>query len=173
MRTIRYIVPAAILAAVTVSCGDIISLPDTPHIEFRSFDVFDTTDILGNESKGGRLNFYFEDGNGDLGLDEPVEGDTDSVNMFLTLYRKSGNAFSVVPEDDPLDPSDYRIPYMRANGQNKVLKGTISVTFLYLFYETANTDTIKYEFSIKDRAQNFSETAVTGEIYLSENGTYL
>jgi len=172
MRIFRYIIPAAILAIVFVSCGKIQSLPDTPHIEFRSFNVFDTTDILGNDCKGGRLNFYFEDGDGDLGLDDPDEGNPDSVNMFLTLYRKSGTSFSVVPEGDPLHPSDYRIPFMRATGQNKVLKGTISITFLYLFYEPQNTDTVKYEFSIKDRAQNFSETITTAEIYLSVNGTY-
>jgi len=156
-----------------VSCRKIQSLPDTPHIEFTSFNVFDTTDILGNDCKGGRLNFYFEDGDGDLGLNAPDDGYPDSVNMFLTLYRKSGTTFSVVPENDPLDPSDYRIPYMNPTGQNKILKGTISVTFLYLFYQPENTDTIKYEFSIKDRAQNFSETVVTAEIQLSVNGTYL
>ena len=172
MRIFRYIIPAAILAMALVSCGKILSLPDTPHIEFTSFAVFDTTDILGNDCKGGRLKFYFEDGDGDLGLDAPDDGYPDSVNMFFTLYRKSGNIFSVVPEDDPLDPSDYRIPYIRTTGQNKILKGTISVTFLYLFYEPENTDTIKYEFSIKDRAQNFSETVTTAEIHLSVNGTY-
>ena len=38
------------------------------------------------------------------------------------------------PDNDPLKPSSYRIPYMERLGQNKILKGTISVTFLYLFY---------------------------------------
>jgi hypothetical protein len=173
MKIFRYIITVAILAMAFVSCGKIQSLPDTPHIEFTSFNVFDTTDILGNDCKGGRLNFYFEDGDGDLGLDAPEEGFPDSVNMFLILYRKSGTTFSAVLGDDPLHPSDYRIPFMKATGQNKILKGTISVTFLYLFYEPENTDTVKYEFSIKDRAQNFSETVTTAEIYLSVNGTYL
>ena len=39
-----------------------------------------------------------------------------------------------VPDDDILKPSNYRIPFMERTGQNKILKGTISITFLYLFY---------------------------------------
>jgi hypothetical protein len=172
MRIYRNIVLIAITAIAFVSCGKIETLPDTPHIEFRSFAVFDTTDILGNNCKGGRLNFYFEDGDGDLGLNSPDGRLGDTVNMFLTLYRKSGSLFNEVPANDPLHPSDYRIPYMNRTGQNKILKGTISVTFLYLFYSQENTDTIKYQFYIKDRAQNVSDTVLTNEIPLSVNGLY-
>jgi hypothetical protein len=172
MRILRYIFAASVLAIAVLSCRKIESLPDTPHIEFRSFDVFDTTDILGNYYKGGRLKIYFEDGDGDLGLYAPENEYDDTVNMFFTLYRKSGNIFSPVPENDPMHPSDYRIPYMERLGQNKILKGTISVTFMYISYEPGNTDTVKYELSIKDRSQNFSETISTAEISLSDNGTY-
>ncbi len=59
---------------------------------------------------------------------------------------------------------------MDRTGQNKILKGTISVTFMYLFYEPENTDTVKYEFYIKDRLENFSDTVTTAEIPLSVNG---
>ena len=151
------------------SCGKIETLPPVPSIEFTSFEVFDTTDILGNDSKGGRLKFYFEDGDGDLGLKYPSAATpTDTTNLFLSLYRKSGGAMVPVPDNDPLKPSDYRIPYMERTGQNKILRGTISVTFLYLFYSEA--DTIKYEFYIKDRAGNESNLATTCEIVLVENG---
>lgn len=173
MKIIRYIIPTAALSIVLASCHKIEMLPDTPHIEFTKFTVFDTTDILGNDCKGGRLNFYFEDGDGDLGLDAPDSQDSDTVNMFFTLYRKTGSMFSAVPENDPIDPSDYRIPYMERTGQNKILRGTISVTFMYLFYEPENTDTVKYEFYIKDRLEHLSDTVTTVEIPLSINGIYL
>jgi len=75
-----------------------------------------------------------------------------------------------VADNDPLKPSPYRIPYMERLGQNKILKGTISVTFLYLFYSP--TDTIRYDFYIKDRALNESNVASTSEIVLSVNKTY-
>ncbi len=99
MRIFRYIIPTAALAIALASCHKIETLPDTPHIEFTSFAVFDTTDILGNECKGGRLNFYFEDGDGDLGLNAPDSEDSDTVNMFFNLYRKSGTIFSEVPAE--------------------------------------------------------------------------
>jgi hypothetical protein len=172
MKIFRYIIPATVLAIVFASCHKIEMLPDTPHIEFRSFAVFDTT-ILGNECKGGRLKFYFEDGDGDLGLEAPDSQNSDTVNMFFTLFRKTGSIFTEVPGNDPLNPSDYRIPFMERTGQNKILKGTISVTFMYLFYEPENTDTLKYEFYIKDRLQHLSDTVTTAEIPLSVNGIYL
>lgn len=172
MKMIRYILALAIVATVIVACHKIESLPDTPRIEFTSFAVFDTTDILGNNIQGGRLNFYFEDGDGDLGLKPYTTGYSDTVNLFFTLYRKAGDQFIEVPEGDLLYPSDYRIPYMEREGQNKILKGTISITFLYLFYNKEDTDTVKYEFYIRDRALNTSNTEITCEVSLSDDGIY-
>jgi len=160
-----------ILFAIIVagSCRKIEKLPPEPSVEFRSFEVFDTVDILGNLSKGGRLFFYFEDGDGDLGLSP--RGDlsgNDTVNLFLTLLRKSGNDIIPAPADDPLRPSGYRIPYMERSGQNKILKGVIKLTFIYFF--ATPSDTIYYDFYIKDRAGNESNIERTCEIVLGRNG---
>lgn len=154
------------------SCRKIQQLPATPHIDFTSFTIFDTTDILGNSSKGGRLKFRFEDGDGDLGLNPPTNaGRTDSTDLFLTLFRKKAGSMDSVSGLDPLLPSPaLRIPFMERLGQNKILKGTISVTFIYQSY--LPTDTIKYDFFIKDRALNESNVASTSEIVLSVNKTY-
>jgi hypothetical protein len=78
----------------------------------------------------------------------------------------------VLDNDDVLKPSGYRIPYMARTGQYKILKGTISVTFLYLFYSPEDTDTVRYDFYIKDRKDNSSNTESTGEIFLSVNDIY-
>ena len=154
------------------SCKKVEHVPAAPHVEFTSFSIFDTTDILGNNSKGGRLKFHFEDGDGDLGLNAPSQSDTlaDSTNLFFTLFRKEGGVMVAAPDNDPIKPSSYRIPYMERLGQDKILKGTISVTFLYLFYSPS--DTIRYDFYIKDRAENVSNVASTSEIVLSVNKTY-
>jgi hypothetical protein len=160
MRIFKYLIPVVIAIIALASCKKIETLPDTPHIEFRSFAVFDTSDILDNNCKGGRLNIYFEDGDGDLGLEPPVYENDDTVDMYFTLYRKKGTIFS-------------EVPYMERTGQNKALRGTISVTFLYLYYSPEDTDTVKYEFYIKDRAQHISDTVITSEIKLSVNGVYL
>jgi len=171
MNKITYTLIFSLVLMAAGSCKKIVQLPPEPHIEFTSFAVFDTVDILGNSGKAGRLKFYFEDGDGNIGLDEPSGNPTtDSTNLFLTLYRKKNGEMISAPENDPLRPSPYRIPFMERLGQNKILKGTISVTFLYLFYNAS--DTIKYDFYLKDRALNQSNIETTSEIIISENRIY-
>lgn len=169
MRSIKYPAIAVSILLFLISCGKIEKLPSEPSIKFTSFEVFDSTDILGNDVKGGRLNFYFEDGDGDLGLAAPVlNSGTDSTNLFFTLFRRSGGTLVQAADNDLLKPSDYRIPYMDRQGQNKILHGNICVTFLYLFYSPK--DTIKYDFFVKDRAEHESNVASTCEIVLTANG---
>jgi hypothetical protein len=168
------ICPAIVVFSVfaLVSCGKIDSLPVEPYIKYTSFAVFDTIDLLGNTVKGGRLKFYFEDGDGNVGLAPPsAEDETfDSINLFLTLYRVNNGSVTPAPENDPFKPTGYRIPYMERTGQNKILKGDISVVFMYLFY--SQEDSIKYDFYIKDRDENLSNVASTGIIPVFYNGTY-
>jgi hypothetical protein len=152
------------------ACTKIEQVPARPSVKFTNFTVFDTTDILGNIEKGGRLKFTFEDGDGNMGLPEPTGLNADTTNLFLVLFRKKNGEMVKAPENDPLKPSPYRIPYMIRMGTNQILKGTISVTFIYLFWTP--TDTIKYDFFIKDRAENFSNIESTSEIILSVNDVY-
>lgn len=168
MRFISYIIIIAGLSILSFSCGKIEQLPAVPYIEFRNFTVFDTLDILGNQSKGARLLFYFEDGDGDIGLNPPTGDESDTTNLFLSLYRKINGELVPAPPNDQLGPSKYRIPYMERLGQNKILKGTIQVSLVYSFFNPG--DTIMYEFFIKDRAGNESNAVTTCEIVLSENG---
>jgi hypothetical protein len=155
------------------SCRKIQQLPAEPEIEFISFTVLDSTDILGNDCKAGKLKFYFQDGDGDLGIDVAESGESDTTNLFLTLFRKTAGIMVQVPDNDILKPSSYRIPYMERTGQNKILKGDIVVTLLYLFYDPADMDTLRYDFKIKDRADHYSNEESTCEIPLSVNGVYV
>jgi hypothetical protein len=168
MRSVKFQALLILILISIMSCGKIEKLPPEPSIKFKSFEVFDSTDILGNIDKGGRLNFYFEDGDGDLGMATDSNNSPDSTNLFFTLFRKTHGVFSPVANNDPLKPSSYRIPYMDRQGQNKILRGNISVTFLYLFY--SSSDTIRYKFFVKDRAAHSSDTASTCDIVLTRNG---
>jgi len=170
MRIIRYLAIGIIGILVLDSCRKIEQLPPVPFIRFDRFVVFDTTTYLG-KYKAGRLEFYFEDGDGDLGLTTPNGNMADTTNLFLNLYKKKDGV--MVPSTDNnvfLPYPSYRIPYMERLGVNKILRGTISLTFLYLFYSPG--DTIKYNFYIKDRALNESNVASTGEIVPAVNKTY-
>jgi len=168
MRSVKFPVVLLLMIIIISSCGKIEKLPPEPSIKFTSFEIFDSIDILGNTDKGGRLKFYFEDGDGDLGLPAPTNNSADSTNLFFTLFKKSKGVFVPVSNNDPLKPSSYRIPYMDRQGQNKILRGNISVTFLYLFYSPS--DTLRYNFFVKDRALHSSDTASTCEIVLIKNG---
>jgi hypothetical protein len=170
MGNIKSTILIIILLIILAACQKIDTLPPTPRIEYRSFTVYDTIDPLGNTGKAGKLKFYFEDGDGNIGLKDPSVSVGDSTNLFFKLFRKEGGVMVEASENDPLSPSSYRIPYMSRPGQNKILKGTITVTFLYLFYDTS--DTIKYDFYLKDRTENMSNTESTGEIILSANNIY-
>lgn len=167
------VVPVSVLFSLLIlnSCEPIETMPARPFIDYTSFTVFDTTDLLGNIVKGGRLKFYFEDGDGDLGLPVPVEDlEFDSVNLFLRLYRMNDGVLSPAPDDDPLKPSGFRIPFMERTGQNRILKGNISVEFMYLF--TTEEDSIKYVFYVKDRAEHLSNIDSTSTLPLFYNGIY-
>jgi hypothetical protein len=153
------------------SCGKLQTLPEEPIIQYTSFTVFDTLDILGNTVKGGKLKFYFEDGDGDLGLPTPSEEtEFDSINLFVELYRLADGVIVHAAADDPLKPTGYRIPYMKRIGQNTILKGDAIVLFYYLFY--TEEDSIRYDFYVKDRADNVSNTVSTGILPIFYNGVY-
>lgn len=172
MKILQYLAFSLLLLVITFSCRKIEQMPPEPSIEFQSFRVFDTTDILGNKCKGGRLSFTFQDGDGNVGLQSADKTGGDTTNLFFILYRKENGVMKQVPDNDLMKPSSYRIPYMERTGQNKILKGTISVTFLYLFYSPSENDTIRYDFWLKDRSENLSNTASTCEIPLSFNDLY-
>ena len=72
MRKFKLLVIFILTLAAVMACIKVEQLPARPSIEFTSFEVFDTLDILGNISKGGRLLFRFEDGDGDLLASEVV-----------------------------------------------------------------------------------------------------
>ena len=171
MKAIKYLVIITLFILALGSCRKIEQLPPVPLIKFTRFSVFDTTTLLGN-FKAGRLEFYFEDGDGDLGLAPPVGTETDTTDLYITLFRKKGGIMVASGDkNDVLLPYPaYRIPYMERLGVNKILKGTISVSFLYMFYNTG--DTIKYDFYVKDRALNESNLESTSEIVVSENKIY-
>lgn len=173
MRIINYLVIISIVVLLTCSCRKIENLSPVPHIEFKSFTVFDSIDPLDNYVKGGRLKFYFEDGDGNLGLKSNQSGQTETINLFFSSYRKiNGEMVQITDTTDPVIAYKYTIPYMERLGVNKILKGTISVAFLYPFYEPRDSNVIRYDFFIKDRAENMSDTASTCEIPLSINGFY-
>jgi len=149
------------------SCRKIESYPEIPFIEFKSFTLQDTVDLLGNPGKVGELVFSFVDGDGDIGFDSTATDTTSIYDLFFTLYEKLDGEFLKVDEDDLETPLNYRIPFIEMEGQNKTLKGEIQVDFFYIKIFLIKYDTIKYEFYIIDRALHKSNVETTPEIPLT------
>ncbi|MFH2094788.1 MAG: hypothetical protein ABIJ16_03730 [Bacteroidota bacterium] len=151
------------------ACKKPVKYPETPSIEFTSFEQKDTIDNpdLQNEVLMGILKFSFIDGDGDLGLsqeDTLAPYDTSSVyhyNLYIDMYEMKDGVWEPV---DLVVPLAYRTPRVVATGQNKTLKGWI-ITRLFYNYPV-KYDTVRYDFFIYDRALNKSNAATSGPIIL-------
>lgn len=80
---------AILSSMVLVACEEIKSYPETPSVKYvPPFNLFKTTDVLGNEIIIGKLKFEFTDGDGDLGIDQPdSSGLPDSLSHPLALLQ--------------------------------------------------------------------------------------
>jgi hypothetical protein len=163
MQTYKYI--SSILTAVTVftaGCGEIVTYPDSPVIDYKKFSLYITNDTLGNKILQGTIEFTFTDGDGDVGLSQPSNDttqlpDTLRYNFFTSLYDFKNDTFRKIT--GPVGEQNFRIPYMERTGQNKTLKGTITVDLQY--FKPITYDTIFYTFYMMDRQFHHSNTDTT------------
>jgi hypothetical protein len=150
MRTIRIILALFfLLFGFICGCGEIVTYPDIPIIDFKSHSTYITTDALGNTIALVKLKVEFTDGDGDIGYKQPPSSDVpDSLkyNFFLTLYDYDKGVFKKVEGLE--GTQNYRVPYITREGQNKTLKGTI---FVDLEFKSIIYDTIFYSFYLVDR----------------------
>jgi hypothetical protein len=135
-----------------------------PEIKFKEFILYQ--DLTGD------LTFTFTDGDGDIGfnqedtLDPFHRGGEHYYNFFMEYYVKVDNEFVKL---DPLIPYFYRLPYLKPEGKNKTLQGTITVRDITPFPVTLPYDTVKFVFYMEDRSFNKSNTQMTPEIIRPRN----
>ncbi|MEX1189439.1 MAG: hypothetical protein WED33_09290 [Bacteroidia bacterium] len=148
---------------------------NTPFIEYKKFEQ--VLNSAGNDSIG-ILHFYFRDGDGDLGLapDDtfpPFQKSGEHYfNFIISYFEKQNGEWIKISPPAPFPGGDTvsnssRIPFLTPDGQIKTLEGDL---FMELFTNNPFSafDTIKYEFSIEDRALNRSNTESTPEIIISK-----
>jgi len=131
--------------------------PVEPVIEFKNFAAM-------NDS--GRIIFSFTDGDGDLGLtDSETEPPYD--NNIRVKYFEKVNGVWVQPSAGGLPVNfDCRTQVHTPAGKNKALKGEMIVYLVPYYYNFTSTesDTIKYEIQMVDRALHVSNVVESGEI---------
>jgi hypothetical protein len=143
----------------TAGCIKKDKFSDVPEIEFKEFILY--------QDLTGELIFNFTDGDGDVGFNQedtlpPYHRDGDHYyNFFMEYHVKIGNEFVKL---DPPVPYNYRLPYLKPEGKNKSLEGSIAVRDITPFPITLSYDTVKFVFYMEDRAFNRSNIARTGEI---------
>jgi len=153
----------AVLASLLImaGCEPPVSLPPEPRL---------TEVELTTEGDIGQLSIGFEDGDGNFGLDQ-----TDTTDAFCPTCPFHHNVFCRYEElrDGQwtpilLDPAIgqvpffYRAPRIEPTGQNKALRGTITVELAPRFYLTSAWDTVRFAVHIVDRDLQSSDTLRTG-----------
>jgi len=145
-----------LISSFIAGCGEIVSYPDTPVIDYKSFALYRTTDELGNSIFLGKMDIGFTDGDGDVGLEQPDSAaiaDSLKFNFFTTMYTMKNGVSEKVP--GIAGEQNFRIPYIERKGQNKTLTGTITIEFEY---KLIVYDTIFYTFYMSDRQFHRSNT---------------
>lgn len=135
-----------------------------PVIEYKSFTPSGDTAFL---------SITFTDGDGDVGLAEyetQPPYDTSSkfyYNLFINYYEKVNGVWvqGTNALGEPVQ-FNYRVPYLTPEGNNKALKGEIQVKLSPRYYNVASpdSDTIKFDIQLADRALQLSNIVETPEI---------
>ena len=133
---------------------------DIPYLEFRKYQLKDSVDALGNIAKICELHLYFADGDGDIGLfDEDTIAPFD-YNLFVNYFEMKNDTLEQINVSPPFH---IRIPNLTPSGQNKSLKVNLKYDVDVTY---RNSDTIKFELKLFDRALNESNWVGSGLIIL-------
>jgi hypothetical protein len=134
-------------------CQPIRLFDEVPAIKFESIspgiarENIDTVLIV----------FSFTDGDGDLGLET---GDT--TNDITVIDKRNG------PPAIGDITFPYRMPYVTPPGQSKQISGTVELKMQNLIRRPGlQTDTVRYEIQIRDRANRLSNTITTPPIVIT------
>ena len=139
------------------ACKKPVQYPEIPEIKFVSFETLSQTN--------GLLAYYFQDGNGDLGLDEAdlyPPFDTTSIyyyNFFCDCYEKQNGIFVKIDSTEANGVSKPFCINARFPRLSKLSKESINGELYHKmvpYREESPYDTVKLVFYIVDRALNHS-----------------
>lgn len=158
-----------IIITLLVGCIETEPVSSVPEITFKSFELFVAYDTFQEKDMlFGKLKFDFVDGDANIGiyyLEDSNSWNENNYNVFLKPYEKINFQYIKVPDDTTKPPLYYNISHndkLDRAGQNKTIKGTITINIEYLLIPSY--DTIRYEFYIRDRHKNNSNVEVTTDI---------
>ena len=137
------------------------SFSDIPYLEFSHYELKDSVDALGNITKLCELHIYFTDGDGDIGLFNDDTIAPYDYNLFVNYFEMHNDSLQQINVNPPYH---IRMPNLTPTGQNKSLKVDVKYDVNVTY---RNSDTIKFELKLFDRALNESDWASSSLIILN------
>lgn len=137
-----------------------------PHIEFLSLEKVDNG--TGTDSQA-ELTIYFQDGDGDIGLDATDKNPVFAVdspyyyNFFIDYYEKHHGEWTKVDLPTPLHA---RLPHLSDNVPESIEGKLTILTFINNPY--SQYDTVRLTCWLVDRALHHSDTITTPEIIVKK-----
>ena len=160
MKAFSKIVFIILLSSILFACKKSEQFSDIPYLEFRRYQIKDSVDALCNLAKICELHLYFVDGDGDIGLFDEDTIPPFDYNLFVNYFEMQNDSLSQI---DVSPPFHIRIPNLTPSGQNKSLKVNVKYDVNITY---RNSDTIKFDLKLFDRALNESDWVGTGLITL-------
>ena len=152
-----------VLLTLFFACKKREEFSDIPYLEFIKYEIKDSIDALGNITKLCELHLFFTDGDGDIGLFEEDTIAPFDYNLFVNYFEMKNNSLQQII--DTLNPPYHvRISNLTPTGQNKSLKVDMKYDVDITY---RNSDTIKFELKLFDRALNESEWVSSSLIILN------
>jgi len=156
------------------SCRKVVSYPPEPEISFSTGEFLTATDDLGNTVLYFSGTLYFTDGDGDIGWAPSSENSMalrpcsteNTHDLYVNMYEKINGIFykrnfnsEYICENDTLknlgeNSLNANLPFMKGRGQSNSLIGDIKYDIELPI--TLRSDTIKFDFVLVDRAENYS-----------------
>lgn len=170
--------PAKILLSIgilssLIACEQDQKFVDEPFLQWRTYNVR----YLGDSADNRRvidLTLYFTDGDGDIGREGMSSSDScnqkdydrflERYDLFIYYYERVNGQYQEIPPIDSCLPFHNILPDLMPTGQNKTLEGDITTPFDYANYPNFNTDSIRFEFMLRDRGGRESKRIVSQAI---------
>ena len=151
MNASSKIVLFIVLLMLFFACKKRESFSDIPYLEFRHYELKDSVDALGNITKLCELHIYFTDGDGDIGLFNDDTIAPYDYNLFVNYFEMHNDSLQQINVNPPYH---IRMPNLTPTGQNKSLKVDVKYDVNVTY---RNSDSIKFELKLFDRALNESD----------------
>lgn len=151
MKVITKISLIIISLPIFVSCLKDNDFAEVPAIDFVEFVSFTNES---DEVDSAKFVFNFQDGDGDLGSDNPLE-----INCYLIYEEKNGSSITTFPE---IDDREYNLPNLTPNANDKNIEGEISLILKPApIFNILTDSSYRYKCYVIDRAGNSSNVIYT------------